>query len=220
MDCAENGTNVVERFKEGGYDLVFMDLQMPGLDGYAATRAIRAWEELHGLPRVPIIVLTANTDGEAQRKSVLAGCTGFVAKPVKEATVLGVIQRYLAPLAKSLPSGQNEGQPASRGEEFEQNTIEALRPKFVRNRRQDVTALQSAITAQDAVLIRTIGHRIKGLAGSYGFETIGSVGSAIEQAALDHDFERVAAEVQRLVEALREAEETCPGDRDPTSHSQ
>jgi CheY-like chemotaxis protein len=220
MDCAENGTSVVERFKEGGYDLVFMDLQMPGLDGYAATRAIRAWEELHGLPRVPIIVLTANTDGEAQRKSVLAGCTGFVAKPVKEATVLGVIQRYLAPLAKSLPSGQNEGQPASRGEEFEQNTIEALRPKFVRNRRQDVTVLQSAITAQNAALIRTIGHRIKGLAGSYGFETIGSVGSAIEQAALDHDFERVAAEVQRLVEALREAEETCPGDRDPTSHSQ
>jgi HPt (histidine-containing phosphotransfer) domain-containing protein len=83
-----------------------------------------------------------------------------------------------------------------------------------------VTALQSAITAQDAVLIRTIGHRIKGLAGSYGFETIGLVGSAIEQAALDRDFERVAEEVQRLVEALREAEETCPEDRDPTSHSQ
>jgi hypothetical protein len=219
MDCAENGTNVVERFKEGGYDLVFMDLQMPGLDGYAATRAIRAWEELHGLPRVPIIVLTANTDGEAQRKSVLAGCTGFVAKPVKEATVLGVIQRYLAAPAKSLPSGQNEGQPASRGEGLEQN-MEALRPKFVRNRRQDVTVLQSAITAQNAVLIRTIGHRIKGLAGSYGFETIGSVGGAIEQAALDRDFERVAAEVQRLVEALREAEETCQEDRDPTSHSQ
>ena len=219
MDCAENGTSVVERFKEGRYDLVFMDLQMPGLDGYAATRAIRAWEELHGLPRVPIIVLTANTDGEAQRKSVLAGCTGFVAKPVKEATVLGVIQRYLAAPAKSLPSGQNEGQPASRGEGLEQN-MEALRPKFVRNRRQDVTVLQSAITAQNAVLIRTIGHRIKGLAGSYGFETIGSVGGAIEQAALDRDFERVAAEVQRLVEALREAEETCPEDRDHTSHSQ
>jgi PAS domain S-box-containing protein len=218
MDCAENGISVVERFKSGGYDLVFMDLQMPGIDGYAATRAIRAWEELHGLPRVPIVVLTANTDGETQRKSVLAGCTGFVSKPVKEATVLGVIQRFMAAPAKSFPSGQNDGQPVSRGEEFEQN-MQGLRPKFVRNRRQDVTVLQSAIMAQNADLIRTIGHRIKGLAGSYGFETIGLIGGAIEQAAIDHDFERVTVEVQRLVEALREAEETCPGSRD-TSHSQ
>jgi hypothetical protein len=45
------------------------------------------------------------------------------------------------------------------------------------------------------------------------------IGGAIEQAAIDHDFERVTVEVQRLVEALREAEETCPGSRD-TSHSQ
>ncbi|MBU6433191.1 MAG: Hpt domain-containing protein, partial [Nitrospirae bacterium] len=79
---------------------------------------------------------------------------------------------------------------------------------------------QSAITAQNADLIRTIGHRIKGLAGSYGLETIGLIGSAIEQAALDHDFERVTVEVRQLVEALREAEVPCPGDRDHTSHSQ
>ena len=65
--------------------------------------------------------------------------------------------------------------------------------------------------AQNADLIRTIGHRIKGLAGSYGLEAIGLIGSAIEQAALDHDFEKVTVEVQRLVEALREAEETLPG---------
>ena len=76
---------------------------MPGLDGYAATQAIRAWEELHGLPRVPIVVLTANADGEAQRKSVLAGCTGFVSKPVKEATILGVIKRFMAAPAEGFP---------------------------------------------------------------------------------------------------------------------
>ena len=73
MDCADNGITVVERYQTGGYDLVFMDLQMPGMDGYAATRAIRAWEEAHGLPRVPIVALTASADGEVQRKSLLAG---------------------------------------------------------------------------------------------------------------------------------------------------
>ena len=218
MDCAENGTSVVERYKEGGYDLIFMDLQMPGLDGYEATRAIRAWEELHGLPRVPIVVLTANADGEAQRKSVLAGCTGFVSKPVKEATILGVIQRFMTAPAEGSASRRGDVQPVSQGENAEQN-LQALRPKFVRNRREDVTVLQSAIMAQNTDLIRTIGHHIKGLAGSYGLEAIGLIGSAIEQAALDHDFEKVTVEVQRLVEALREAEELCPGDPANISHS-
>ena len=219
MDCAENGGIVVERYKAGGYDLVFMDLQMPGMDGYEATRAIRAWEEAHGLPRVPIVALTANADGEVQRKSVLAGCTGFVSKPVKEATVLGVIQRFMAAPAEGSLSGRGAGPPVSQGEKCELS-LQALRPKFVRNRRQDVLILQSAIMAQNADLIRTIGHRIKGLAGSYGLDRIGLIGSAIEQAALDHNFERVTMEVRQLVEALREAEVTCPEDRDHTSHSQ
>lgn len=219
MDCAENGTSVVERYKAGGYHLIFMDLQMPGMDGYAATRAIRAWEEAHGLPRVPIVALTANADGEAQRKSVLAGCTDFVAKPVKIATILSMIQRFMAAPAEGSPSGLGDGQPVSRGEKCEQH-LQALRPKFVRNRWQDVTVLQSAIMAQNADLIRTIGHQIKGLAGSYGFEMIGVIGSALEQAALDHDFERVTVDVQRLVAALREAEESGPGDREHPFHSQ
>lgn len=207
MDRAESGTSVVERYQRGGYDLVFMDLQMPGMDGYAATQAIRAWEEVRGLPRVPIVALTANADGEVQRKSLLAGCTDFVTKPVKVATILGVIQRFVTAPAEGASSGRGDPQPVSQGANCEQS-LQALRPKFVRNRWQDVTALQSAIVAQHADPIRTIGHRIKGLAGSYGLEAIGAIGSAIEQAALEHDFERVTVEVQRLVEALRKAEET------------
>jgi HPt (histidine-containing phosphotransfer) domain-containing protein len=121
--------------------------------------------------------------------------------------------------AEGSPSGRGAGLPVSQGEKCELS-LQALRPKFVRNRRQDVLILQSAIMAQNADLIRTIGHRIKGLAGSYGLETIGLIGNAIEQAALDHNFERVTVEVRRLVEALREAEATCPGDRDRAFHSQ
>ena len=208
MDRAASGAGVVERYQTGVYDLVFMDLQMPGMDGYAATRAIRAWEETQGLPRVPIVALTANADGEAQRNSLLAGCTDFVTKPVKIATILGVIQRYMIASVKGTSSEPGAGQLAPKGATLEQR-LQALRPKFVRNRQQDVTLLQTAIIAQDTDAIRTIGHRIKGLAGSYGLDRIGLIGSALEAAALDRDFERVTAEVQRLVAALREAEGAC-----------
>ena len=219
MDRAASGASVVERYQTGGYDLVFMDLQMPGMDGYAATRAIRAWEETQGLPRVPIVALTANADGEAQRNSLLAGCTDFVTKPVKVATILGVIQRYMIASVKGTSSEPGAGQSASKGDTFEQS-LQALRPKFVRNRQQDVTILQTAIIAQNADAIRTIGHRIKGLAGSYGLDRIGLIGSALEAAALDRDFERVTAEVQRLVAALREAEGACSESGDGIVHSQ
>ena len=114
----------------------------------------------------------------------------------------------MAAPAERTPSGRGDGQPVSKNEKCEQS-LQALRPKFVRNRQQDVTILQSAIIAQNADPIRTIGYRIKGLAGSYGLETIGLIGSALEAAALDRDFERVTAEVQRLVAALREAEGAC-----------
>ena len=219
MDRAASGAGVVERYQTGVYDLVFMDLQMPGMDGYAATRAIRAWEETQGLPRVPIVALTANADGETQRNSLLAGCTDFVTKPVKVATILGVIQRYMVAPVRGASSGPSAGQSAAKGDAFEQS-LQALRPKFVRNRQQDVTILQTAIMAQNADTIRTIGHRIKGLAGSYGLETIGLIGSALEEAALNRDFERVTVEVQRLVEALREAEGACSGAGDGTFQSQ
>ncbi|MDP1947928.1 MAG: PAS domain S-box protein [Nitrospirota bacterium] len=219
MDRAASGANVVERYQTGGYDLVFMDLQMPGMDGYAATRAIRAWEETQGLPRVPIVALTANADGEAQRNSLLAGCTDFVTKPVKVATILGVIQRYMDAPKKETVSGPSEGQRAVKEDTLEQS-LQALRPKFLRNRQQDVTILQSAIVAQNADTIRTIGHRIKGLAGSYGLDRIGLIGSALEVAALDRDFERVTVEVQRLVAALREAEGACSEAGDGIFHSQ
>ncbi|MCE9535414.1 MAG: response regulator, partial [Nitrospirae bacterium] len=208
MDRAASGASVVERYQRGGYDLVFMDLQMPGMDGYAATRAIRAWEDRQGRTPVPIVALTANADGEAQRNSLLAGCTDFVTKPVKVATILGVIQRYMVAPLRGASSGLIAGQSSAKGVALEQS-LQALRPKFLRNRQQDVTILQSAIVDQNADMIRTIGHRIKGLAGSYGLETIGLIGSALEAAALDRDFERVTVEVQRLVAALREAEGAC-----------
>ena len=208
MDHAASGASVVERYQTGGYDLVFMDLQMPGMDGYAATRAIRAWEERQGWSPVPIVALTANADGEAQRNSQLAGCTDFVTKPVKVATILGVIQRYMVASKKEAVSGPSEGRRTVIVDTLEQS-LHALRSKFVRNRQQDVAILQSAIVAQNADTIRTIGHRIKGLAGSYGLDRIGLVGSALEAAALDGDFERVTGEVQRLVGALREAEGAC-----------
>jgi two-component system, sensor histidine kinase and response regulator len=81
----ENGEIAVSKFKLGPpFDLVLMDMQMPVMDGLAATRAIRAWETLHQLPATPVIVLTASAFGEDVDQCLAAGATLHLAKPIKK----------------------------------------------------------------------------------------------------------------------------------------
>jgi PAS domain S-box-containing protein len=99
LEMAENGAIGVEKFKSGDYDLVFMDVQMPVMDGHTATKAIRAWEKEKidaGLKSTftPIIALTAHAFKEEVQKSLEAGCMAHLTKPIKKADLLETISKY------------------------------------------------------------------------------------------------------------------------------
>ncbi|HZC67061.1 MAG TPA: response regulator, partial [Nitrospirales bacterium] len=94
LDLADDGAIAVEKFRANGFDLVLMDMQMPVVDGYAATRAIRQWEKEMGRPPTPIIALTAHALKGDEEKSLEAGCTAHLSKPLKKATLLNAIQEY------------------------------------------------------------------------------------------------------------------------------
>ena len=96
IDFAENGQIAVEKFTANNYDLVLMDIQMPVMDGHAATRTIRAWEREHDAGHTNIIALTASALDAEEARTLEAGCDAHVAKPVKKATLLGTINRYAA----------------------------------------------------------------------------------------------------------------------------
>jgi len=91
---AENGLEAIDKIKSGQFDIVFMDVQMPEKDGYAATHEIREWEEQNHKPHTPIIALTAHALSEDRQKSLRAGCDDHIAKPFKKDTLLDVINRY------------------------------------------------------------------------------------------------------------------------------
>ncbi|RMG01224.1 MAG: response regulator [Nitrospirae bacterium] len=94
VDIAENGKEAVEKFKAGRYDLVFMDVQMPVMDGYTATREIRKWEKENNLEPTPIVALTAHALKEEEEKSIQAGCDAHLTKPIKKARLLEAIGEY------------------------------------------------------------------------------------------------------------------------------
>lgn len=94
VDMAENGKIAVDKFIAGQYDLVFMDMQMPVMDGYTATRSIREWEKAQGRKETPVIALTAYALQEERAKSLAAGCTDHLTKPIKKAVLLNTIAEY------------------------------------------------------------------------------------------------------------------------------
>lgn len=91
----ENGQHAVEACRRGRFDLVLMDMQMPVMDGLAATRTIRAWERDQGLGRTPVAMLTANTYEQHRQEAREAGVDAFLAKPVTGETLYDAIARLL-----------------------------------------------------------------------------------------------------------------------------
>jgi two-component system sensor histidine kinase/response regulator len=99
---ARNGLEAIDIVKKRRFDVVFMDIHMPGMDGYTAIRSIRDWETQTGNARTPIVVLSSD-DLETQRRSAAqSGCSGFLRKPLRNSDLLDLLERLKA--ARSLVS--------------------------------------------------------------------------------------------------------------------
>jgi PAS domain S-box-containing protein len=94
IDSAENGAIAVEKYKKNHYSLVLMDIQMPVMDGYTATQKIREWEKENNMSPTPIVALTANAFKEDEEKSLKAGCTSYMSKPVHKMMLLEMVGKY------------------------------------------------------------------------------------------------------------------------------
>jgi len=95
VDEAGDGAEALAKFQGGDYALVLMDVQMPVLDGHEAARRMRAFERERGRAPVPIIALTAHALREEMDKSLAAGCTDHLTKPIKKTTLLEALRRHL-----------------------------------------------------------------------------------------------------------------------------
>ena len=93
---ASDGNEAIEMVKRRRFDVVFMDVHMPGTDGYCAIRAIRDWETETGNARTPMVVLSADDLGTQIRSASESGCSGFLRKPVRKAEISNLVERLKA----------------------------------------------------------------------------------------------------------------------------
>jgi len=104
-DHVVNGFEAVEATKRCRYDLVLMDCQMPGMDGYEATRRIRSWEETNsGGRRVPIVAVTAHAMKGDRERCLAAGMDDYMTKPVEAGRLAATIAKWIARDSESVES--------------------------------------------------------------------------------------------------------------------
>lgn len=95
VELASDGQVALDCLSHHVFDLVLMDVQMPHMDGYTATRLWREHEQAQGLPRLPVIALTANALADDRERCLAAGMDDFIAKPFRIDDMLQVLHRYL-----------------------------------------------------------------------------------------------------------------------------
>jgi len=193
LDEAVDGRSALARFCAGDYDLVLMDIRMPVMDGYAATRAIRAWEQAHQRKPTPIIALTASALDEDIRRCLEAGCEAHVAKPVKRATLIATLARFAPRREKGAP------QPIAVTVD---ETLRDLVPLFLEFKRADVNKAIDALRQKDCARAREVGHQVKGEGGAYGFDSLTAMGAELEEAARRNDCEAALDTAMRLADYL------------------
>jgi CheY-like chemotaxis protein len=92
--AVRTGIEAVDAVEDTRYDVVLMDLQMPGLDGFETTAAIRAEEVLQGISRTPIVALTAHASMSERDRCLSAGMDGFLSKPLRPDALFAAVEQF------------------------------------------------------------------------------------------------------------------------------
>ncbi|HYA95717.1 MAG TPA: ATP-binding protein [Terriglobales bacterium] len=201
LDFAEDGTLALEKLTTRLYDLALVDVHMPAMDGYTVIRRFRDFERALGRTPLPVLALTADAFQEAVEKSLAAGFTRHLAKPIRKPALLAAIGGCAR--AASCPPA---GAARSEHEVTVDKSLSAILPRFLSNVRKNPAAIAEALARGDYDTVRTLGHNMKGTGASFGMPQISALGERLERAAKEQDTDSMIAANGELAEFLDRVE--------------
>jgi two-component system sensor histidine kinase/response regulator len=231
VSLATDGAEAVRKVQAAAYDLVLMDVQMPVMDGIAATREIR---KLSRFAALPIIAMTANAMKEDRERCLAAGMNDYITKPIDPRAMFATLRRYYAQDATlvpssppaSVPSEPGGGIPAIPGIDTEgalrrvvgnRRLYMDLLKRYSEGQREAAAKIREALDGDDLSLAERIAHTLKGVSGNIGAVEVQAVAGELEasiggeqpKASIAEILERLssiaAAAIDRIDAGLAEA---------------
>jgi two-component system sensor histidine kinase/response regulator len=213
VDVADNGEIALEKVRSGSWELVFMDMQMPVMDGVTATQRIRA---MGGFERLPIVAMTANAMEQDRRKCLDAGMNDFLVKPIDPDDMWNILLRWVRPRVRqeaapvraaqtSAPDGMPQGIEGldtalglSRMMGKKPLYLAMLR-RYLASQKDVVGDIRRAIGDEDFETAERLAHTAKSVSGNVGAVAVQERAAQLEMALRER---RCAGELEPLTRAL------------------
>ena len=216
VSTATDGQIAVDMATTQPFDLILMDMQMPFMDGYAATAELRR----RGL-KMPIIALTAHAMADDRAKCLASGCDDYLSKPCIEETLLKIVDKYLGQghsrvpadgagenVAGSCPPPRGANGPGGIKSSLADNPrMRTILPEFVAGLPGEVRKMIDFLERNDLAALCTVVHQLGGASGGYGFAVLTEPAVRVEESiGAGKALDAVTAEIKSLIEVIRRIE--------------
>ena len=213
VSLATNGREAAEAAARGAFDVVLMDVQMPEMDGFEATVAIRAAERATGR-HLPIVAMTASAMKGDRERCLAAGMDGYVAKPIDATELCATLEQATAPA----PPAEAAAPPvalvfdvdaALRRVRGDAELLRKLARRFLATASERLANIRRAAARRDGAGLHAAAHSLKGTAGIFGGTTVCEIAERLETmgredrfAGIDESGEQLARDLGQFTRAL------------------
>jgi two-component system, sensor histidine kinase and response regulator len=201
---AHNGREAVSLAANGKFDLVFMDVQMPEMDGLAATAAIRESEQRSGT-HLPIFAMTAHAMKGDREQCLAAGMDGYLTKPVRFSDIQQTLTGVAADLRTAHPSAVNgswDRAAALDRVEGDEELLQDICRIFLEESPKLMTSLKLGLAQDNPEAVQRAAHSLKGESGYLGAANVSQMAKQLETMGRDHELSQAPAVLEQLLKEM------------------
>lgn len=219
-DVVANGREAIQALESVPYDLVFMDVQMPVMDGFEATHAIRSGNTEAANRSIPIIAMTAHAMKGDRERCLDAGMDDYISKPITPQALSATLEKWVSRAVEPQSADQTSAaqtRPTAGASVFDRQALRALLMEdeklvteiiavFLKDMPVQIDRLRKCVSERDAKLVTAQAHTIKGAAANVRGAALSAVAFEMEKAGQDSRMEETEAlmpELERQFDLLK-----------------
>jgi len=203
IDIAENGAVAIEKVKKSSYDIIFMDMRMPVMDGLEATRVIRKVNK-----DIPIVCMSANVYREDKHEAYLAGMNDFIEKPLEYTDIEVRLDKLVSREGKEKKQKSNSGLQKKAMQHFQNHFDEETSLRFIDMAKsgleKSIVNIEKNLPLKQTKVLYENFHAIKGVLMNLGLDDLGKEATLLQDLAKADDIETIEKRIEDFLVKVKE----------------